>query len=107
MGLHATITDTLPLSVTLGGTLVPPGGTVTPPGGTVILPGGRVGVVWTTVLTPPGGGWMGTIHVTVDPDADGPLSNLVEVTTMEGAAGSARAIVNPHRVFLPLVLRAM
>jgi uncharacterized repeat protein (TIGR01451 family) len=107
MGLHATITDTLPLSVTLGGTLVPPGGTLTPPGGTVVLPGGRVGVVWTTVLSTPGSGWMGTIHVTVDAGSDGPLSNLVEVTTKQGAAGSARVLVNARRVYLPLVLRAM
>jgi uncharacterized repeat protein (TIGR01451 family) len=107
MGLHATITDTLPLSVTLGGTLIPPGGTLTPPGGTVVLPDGRVGVIWTTVLTTPGSGWMGTIHVTVDAGSEGPLSNLVEVTTKEGAAGSARALVNPYRTYLPLVLRSV
>jgi len=101
--LHATITDTLPISVTLGGTS---GGTLIPPGGTVILPNGRVAVTWTAVTTAPGGLWTGMIVVTVDEDQEGPLTNLVEVTTEEGAAGSARVIVNSYKIYLPLVLRS-
>ena len=105
MGLHATITDTLPFSVTLGGTPIPPGGTLTPPGGTVVLPDGRVAVTWTAVLTTPGSIWTGMIRVTVDEGSKGPLTNLVEVTSEEGAAGSARVIVNAYKTYLPLVLR--
>ena len=102
MHLHATITDTLPVSVTLGGT---PGGTLIPPGGTVILPDGRVAVNWTAVITAPGGLWTGTVVVTVDEDQEGPLTNLVEVTSDEGATSKAIAIVNGHKVYLPLVMR--
>jgi uncharacterized repeat protein (TIGR01451 family) len=93
--LHATITDTLPVSVTLGGTS----------GGTVILPNGRTAIVWTAVITAPGGLWTGMIVVTVDEGQQGPLTNQVEVTTEEGAAGKAIAIVNARKVYLPLVLR--
>jgi uncharacterized repeat protein (TIGR01451 family) len=108
--LHATITDTLPLSVTLeeasGGTLVLPGGTLAPPDGTVVLPDGRVAVTWTAVITAPGGIWMGTIIVTVKEDYVGPLTNLVEVTTTEGAAGEASVTsVASRRIYLPLVMR--
>jgi uncharacterized repeat protein (TIGR01451 family) len=100
--LHATITDTLPLSVTLGGTS---GGTLIPPGGTVALPDGTVGITWTAFITAPDGVWTGTIVVTVDEGHDGPLTNRVEVTTEEGAAGDAVYIVNARKVYLPLVLR--
>jgi hypothetical protein len=107
--LHATITDTLPFSVTLdgafGGTLALPSGTLTPPDGTVVLPDGRVAVTWTTVMTKLGGAWMGTIVVTVNGDAEGPLTNLVEVTTEEGAVGKAIAIVNAYKIYLPLLMR--
>jgi uncharacterized repeat protein (TIGR01451 family) len=99
--LDATITDTLPFSVTL----VPPGGTLIPPGGTVVLPDGRVVITWTTLITAPDGVWTGTIVVTVDEGHDGPLTNRVQVTTEEGAAGKTVSIVNAHKVYLPLVLR--
>jgi uncharacterized repeat protein (TIGR01451 family) len=105
IGLHATITDTLPVSVTLGWTLVPPDGTLIPPGGTVVLPDGRVAVTWTAVITAPGDVWTGTIVVTVDEGHDGPLTNRVEVTTEEGAGGKTVYSVNAHKVYLPLVLR--
>jgi uncharacterized repeat protein (TIGR01451 family) len=108
--LHATITDTLPLSVTLeeasGGTLILPGGTLAPPDGTVLLPDGRVAVVWMDVFIAPDGTWRGTIVVTVDEGYSGPLSNLVEVTTKEGAAGAyieTATVLQP--VYLPLVLK--
>jgi uncharacterized repeat protein (TIGR01451 family) len=104
-GLHATVTDTLPFSVTLGGTLIPPGGTLIPPGGTVILPDGRTAVTWTAVLPGPGSLWTGTIVVTVDEGYAGLLTNLVEVTTKEGVMGQARAMVNARKVYLPLVMR--
>jgi uncharacterized repeat protein (TIGR01451 family) len=108
--LHATITDTLPLSVTLdgasGGTLALPGGTLVPPDGTVTLPDGRVAVTWTAVITKPGGIWMGTIVVTVDEDYVGSLTNLVEVTTEEGVVGEDRvAVIAGSPVFLPVVMR--
>jgi uncharacterized repeat protein (TIGR01451 family) len=108
--LHATITDTLPLSVTLeeasGGTLILPGGTLSRPDGTVVLPDGRVAVVWTDVTTAPDGVWRGTIVVTVNKGYVGPLTNLVEVTTKEGAAGEGSVTVNAGRpIYLPLVMR--
>jgi hypothetical protein len=65
-----------------------------------------VAVVWTAVITAPGGTWTGTIRVTVNEDAEGPLVNLVEVTTKEGVMGQARVVVNAHKVYLPLVVRA-
>jgi uncharacterized repeat protein (TIGR01451 family) len=97
LDLQATITDTLPFSVTLGGTLIPAGGTL-------ILLDGKVAVTWTAVITAPGGLWMGTILVTVDEGHAGSLTNLVEVTTEEGATGEAVAIVNAQKVYLPLML---
>jgi uncharacterized repeat protein (TIGR01451 family) len=97
--LHATVTDTLPLSVTLeeasGGTLILPGGTLAPPDGTVVLPDGRVAVTWTAVITSPGGLWIGTIVVTVDEGGSGPLTNLVEVTTKEEATGTYTHFTKP------------
>jgi uncharacterized repeat protein (TIGR01451 family) len=46
--LHATVTDTLPLSVTLNKAS----------GGTAVLPDGRVAVSWTPVITAPvASGW--------------------------------------------------
>jgi uncharacterized repeat protein (TIGR01451 family) len=108
--LHATITDTLPLSVTLveasGGTLALPGGTLAPPDGTVDLPDGRVAITWTAVITAPGGLWTGTILVTVDEGYAGPLVNLVEVTTKEGAMGAGSVtVIASRRIYLPLVMR--
>jgi len=108
--LHATITDTLPLSVTLvkasGGTLALPGGTLTPPDGTVVLPDGRLAVTWTDVITKHGGVWLGTILVTVDERHVGSVTNLVEVTTEEGVVGEDRvAVIAGSPVFLPIVMR--
>jgi uncharacterized repeat protein (TIGR01451 family) len=108
--VHATITDTLPLSVTLdeasGGTSGMPGGTLVPPDGTVVLPDGRVAVTWTAVITRLGGLWRGMILVTVDEDCVGSLANLVEVTTEEGAMGADSVTVRAGwTVYLPIVLR--
>jgi uncharacterized repeat protein (TIGR01451 family) len=101
--LHATVTDTLPLSVTLDEAS---GGTLALPGGTVALPDGRVVVSWTDVVTAPGGLWMGTILVAVDEGYVGRLTNLVGVTTKEGAAGEGSVtVVASQRIYLPAVMR--
>ncbi len=73
--LHATITDTLPTHVTTGGTA----------GGTTVLPGGKL--VWTPFIAAPGGTWVRTVVVTAEVGYNGPLTNVVQVTTEEGAAG--------------------
>jgi uncharacterized repeat protein (TIGR01451 family) len=62
--LTATITDTLPAHIT-------PGGIIT----------------WTPIITVPGGVWTETVVVTVEMGYAGPLTNVVQVTTEEGAAG--------------------
>jgi uncharacterized repeat protein (TIGR01451 family) len=101
--LHATVTGTLPLSVTLDEAS---GGTLASPGGTVVLPEGRVAVTWTPVITAPGGPWMGRIVVTVDEGYAGPLTNLVEVATKEGVQGSdSVTVIASRRLYLPLVVR--
>jgi uncharacterized repeat protein (TIGR01451 family) len=101
--LHATITDTLPLSVTLDQTA---GGTLALPGGTVVLPGGAVAVTWTAVITAPGGVWTATLLVTVEEGHQGLLTNVVAVTTEEGVMGEASFTVSTGRtVYLPLVMR--
>jgi uncharacterized repeat protein (TIGR01451 family) len=110
VGLHATVTDTLPLSVTLeeatGGTLVLPGGTLVPPDGTVLLPDGRVAVIWSGVTIAPGEVWAGTLVVTVEEGASGELTNEVVVTTAEGVTGEADVTVSAGVViYLPLVMR--
>jgi hypothetical protein len=46
---------------------------------------------------------METVVVTVENGYAGPLTNLVEVTTEEGATGRAIAIVNANKIYLPLV----
>jgi uncharacterized repeat protein (TIGR01451 family) len=89
--LQATITDTLPAH--------------TQADGTVFLPGGRIGMTWTTSITTPGGTWTETVIVTVAQGYGGPLVNLVEVTTKQGAANKAVAIANAYKVYLPLLLR--
>jgi uncharacterized repeat protein (TIGR01451 family) len=94
--LHATITDTLPISVTLGETS----------GGTLVLPGGMVGITWTAEITAPDGVWMETVVATVEDGYAGPLINRVEVTTEEGSTGKAIVIVKAYKVYLPLVLRS-
>jgi uncharacterized repeat protein (TIGR01451 family) len=91
--LHAIITDTLPDHIASGHTS----------GGTAVVPGGQI--TWTDVITAPRGVWVETVVVTVASDYTGPLPNLVEVTTEEGAIGKAQVVVNLFRVYLPLVMR--
>jgi uncharacterized repeat protein (TIGR01451 family) len=92
--LHATITDTLFESIT----------STSPLSGTVIVPGGQI--TWTAVITAPGGAWMETVAVTMAKSYAGTLVNRVEVTTEEGAAGAAHAVVSRSQVYLPLVMRS-
>jgi uncharacterized repeat protein (TIGR01451 family) len=83
--LTATITDVLP-------------GHVTP----------AQPVIWTSQVIPaPGGVWKRTLVVTVEVGYTGLLTNVVQVTTVEGAAGSDSITVNAtgYKVYLPLVLR--
>jgi uncharacterized repeat protein (TIGR01451 family) len=96
VGLHATITDTLPLSVTLGKTS----------GSTLLPPDGSVKIVWTAIITALGGVWTEQVVVTVDEGYTGLLTNLVEVTTEEGAMGDdSVTVVAGRRIYLPLVMR--
>jgi uncharacterized repeat protein (TIGR01451 family) len=94
--LHATITDTLPISVTIDATS----------GNTVILPGGSQEITWTAVITAPHGAWTEMVVVTVGEDCERPLVNAVEVTTEEGVAGNASVAVNLYKVYMPLILRS-
>jgi uncharacterized repeat protein (TIGR01451 family) len=72
--LHATITDTLPAQLTSGRTS----------SGTMILP--NQPFTWTAII-PTGGVWTETIVGTVAWNYSGTLTNVVQVTTLEGAAG--------------------
>jgi uncharacterized repeat protein (TIGR01451 family) len=83
LALHATVTDTLSAHVTYTGPLV-----------------------WTPTITAPGGTWEHTFAVTVELGYTGPLTNLVEVATEEGATGRAIVIVNAAKIYLPLVVRS-
>jgi uncharacterized repeat protein (TIGR01451 family) len=82
--LHATVTDTLPAQVTPIGALS-----------------------WTPTIAAPGGVWMETVVVTVEMGYAGPLTNVVQVTTVEGATGATTVTVSAicYKVYLPLVLR--
>jgi uncharacterized repeat protein (TIGR01451 family) len=85
--LHATITDTLPTYVT-----------TTQP------------LVWVSQLIPaPDGVWTDTVVVTVEMGYAGPLINVVEVTTEEGAAGiytETSAVEGEFQyIYLPLIMR--
>ncbi len=82
--LHANITDTLPHHITPSGVLI-----------------------WTPTITALGTVWTKQVVVTVDADYEGPLTNMVLVTTDEGANGTASATVcaNVCRCYLPVVLK--
>ncbi len=64
--LRATITDVLPAQVS-------PAGTIT----------------WTAVISAPGGVWEQSLGVMVEAGYTGPLTNTVQVSTLEGAAGTS------------------
>ena len=84
LDLHATVTDTLAAHVTYTGPLV-----------------------WTPTITTPGGTWEHTFAVTVELGYTGPLTNLVEVATEEGATGRAIVMVNAYKIYLPLLMRSL
>ncbi len=76
---RVSITDTLPTHVI----------SVTTPGGSTILPDGTL--TWRPVITPTGVGtsgsvWTQPVVVTVEVGYARPLTNVVRVTTVEGAA---------------------
>ena len=81
--LTATITDVLPAQVTASGHQA-----------------------WTALIKP-GGAWTHTLVVTVTEGYTGLLTNQVQVTTAEGASGTARitTCANLCSAALPLVLR--
>lgn len=103
--LHATVTDTLPVQIV-------PAEAAT---GTVIIPGGII--TWTPAITAPGGVWTQQVSVTIVLGYAGRLTNLVQVTTAEGATGiythtlqlapgleiAKRASPNPVRAGAPLI----
>lgn len=80
--LHAIITDTLPSHVSPGGLQV-----------------------WTATLPASGGVWNQTLVVTVAQGYTGTLVNRVNVTTAEGFRGSAQAITNGKKTYVPLVIK--
>jgi hypothetical protein len=84
MTLTATITDTLPEHVT---TMQP--------------------LVWASQVIPaPGGVWAETVVVTVEVGYIGPLTNLVQVTTEEGATGVyTETSASGYEICLPLIMR--
>lgn len=95
----ATITDILPLNVTLGEIS----------GGTVIMPLGWI--VWPPVTLAPGELWTETFVVTVTADYRGLLTNTVQVATQEGLLGMGMSVVTVEEkkvvtfVYLPLILK--
>ncbi len=94
--LDATITDTLPVSVTVDQTS----------GGTLLLPGGTVGITWTANITAPGGTWVETVVVAVDPDYLGPLVNEVELTSDQDVEGGDTVTLQAGGwLYLPLVMK--
>lgn len=92
--LTAIITDMLPTHVTLDETS----------GVTSALPRDVVVITWTAVITAPSDVRIETVSVTVEEGYKGPLPNVVEVTTEEGAAGKAYLVVNPYKIHLPRML---
>jgi len=82
--LHAIITDTLPEHVT-----------TTQP------------LVWASQVIPtPGGVWTQQVVVTVEMGYTGPLINVVQVTTEEGATGVyTETVTSGYKIYLPLIMR--
>jgi uncharacterized repeat protein (TIGR01451 family) len=80
VGLHATITDTLPIHVTPGGMLT-----------------------WTPTLTTPGDVWTQTVVVSVELGYVGPLTNVIEVTTAEGVTATDACTVNAEQAVAELI----
>jgi hypothetical protein len=94
--LHLIITDTLPLHVTTDEHLA----------GTAILPGGKL--VWTPVITP-SETWIQQIAVTVEVGYAGPLTNVVEITSLEGPFATSTymniAALEITQAYFPLIVK--
>ncbi len=83
--LLVTVTDVLPSHVTPGGVLT-----------------------WTATLPALDGSWTEMVVVTIDVGYAGPLTNVVWVTSQEGAADSyveTCTSINAHRIYVPSALR--
>jgi uncharacterized repeat protein (TIGR01451 family) len=83
--LHATVTDTLPAHVT-------PTGTRT----------------WGPITLPaPGGVWLQTVVVIVEMGYTGPLTNVVQVTSDEGATDTYTCTVHTagNEIYLPVIMK--
>jgi len=86
VALHATITDTLP---------------------THVVPSSAM--TWSTTIPAPESVWTETVVVTAEVDYTGPLTNVVSVTTDEGASGTytkvSQVVTAYEYIYLPMVLR--
>jgi len=82
--LTATITEDLPEQVTPAGILT-----------------------WTPIITAPGGVWVQQVTVTVEESYSGTITNVVQVSTDEGATGTCAVAsqVDWYLIYLPLILR--
>jgi hypothetical protein len=102
--LHATVSDTLPAYIMPGGTLILPGGTLS---STLIMPGGVL--TWTDIVLAPDEVWTTQFAVTVETGYTGPLTNTVQVTTLEGVTDSyiqvSISALEWHVCYLPLMLK--
>jgi hypothetical protein len=99
--LHATVSDTLPMHVAPGSLLIP-SGTLS---STLVFPGGVL--TWTDITLTPGQVWTTQFSVTVEPGYTGPLTNIVQATSSQGATGSY-TLVSPvalewYSCYLPLL----
>jgi uncharacterized repeat protein (TIGR01451 family) len=88
--LTATITDFLPSQVTPNGTSV-----------------------WTATIPAPDGVWIGKINVTINAGYTGSLTNVVHVSTGQGASGQYTHTLSPpgsnspaNTIYLPIILRS-
>jgi len=94
--LHLTITDTLPSQVTTDANLA----------GTIVLPNGKL--VWTAILAgiEP---WTQQVVVTVANEYTGPLTNVVEITSLEGPTATSThtsiAALNIHHTYTPIIIK--
>jgi uncharacterized repeat protein (TIGR01451 family) len=71
-----------------------------------VMPGGLL--IWTPPPLVPDDAWTETVIVTVDAGYTGLLTNVVQVTTEEGARGvytETSSAIGSYYVYLPLVLR--
>jgi uncharacterized repeat protein (TIGR01451 family) len=86
VALHTLVTDTLPAHVLPSGVLT-----------------------WTPIITAPGGVWIVPLVVTVETGYTQPLTNVVQVTSDEGAAGVYTHTVSGEKpglvIYLPVIMR--